>query len=49
MKRVGDSLARCRRQQTTLFCFHSLASTQRMKTRALGNERESEGEYESMG
>nr|DAU29719.1 MAG TPA: hypothetical protein [Caudoviricetes sp.] len=43
MKRVGNSLARCRQQLPTLFCFHSLASTQRMKLRALGNERERSG------
>jgi len=38
MERVGESLTAEAAAVTYSFCFHSLASTQRMKLRALGNE-----------
>lgn len=49
MERVGESLTAEAAAVTYSFCFHSLASTQRMKLRALGISRKERGQYESMG
>lgn len=50
MKRVGNSLAsRCGSSYLLFFVFILLASTQRMKLRALGISRKERGQYESMG